>query len=75
MNPLNLSSRIRLALVRTAMRAAGYLLRKAIEPALTASTGPAPATARANSATGRTETGRVFDGEYRRVDPRHNNNW
>jgi hypothetical protein len=71
MNPLNLSSRIRLAVLRTTLRAAGYLLRKAIAPALAS----APRPAAASSQTSGPESGRVINGEYRRIDPRHNNNW
>jgi hypothetical protein len=75
MNPFNLSSRIRLALLRTAMRATGYLLRKAIAPVLASALKPAPADARTNDASSRPESGRVINGEYRRVDTHHNNSW
>ena len=75
MNPLNISSRIRLALLRTAVRAAGYLISKAIAPALASALKAAPANARTGSAASGQEAGNVIDGEYRRIDPRHNNNW
>jgi hypothetical protein len=75
MNPFNLSSRIRLALLRTAMRATGYLLRKAIAPVLASALKPAPADARTAGETRWPDSGRVINGEYRRIDPRHNNNW
>lgn len=75
MNPFNLSSTIRLALLRTAMRATGYLLRKAIAPVLASALKPAPADTRTKGASSRPESGRVINGEYRRVDTQHSNSW
>lgn len=69
MNIPSLSNLIRLALLRGLMRLGHHLLRRAMTPAMR----PAAATARVPR---RAETpGRVIDGEFRRVDPRHNNSW
>lgn len=64
----SLSNLIRLALQRGLMRLGGMLLQRAMTPALRPAT---VRTARAQAA----GPGRVLDGEFRRVDPRHNNSW
>lgn len=64
----SLSNLIRLALQRGLMRLGGMLMRRAMTPAMR------PATVR--TAPGHAAgPGRVLDGEFRRVDPRHNNSW
>lgn len=64
----NLSNLIRLALLRALLRLGGFALRRAMAPVMHATT----ATAR----DARTPAlPRVIDGEFRRVDPRHNANW
>lgn len=74
MNPPNLSisARIRLAMLKGVFR----LLAWAIAPALSAARRPAPAsapnTANAHRAA---DKGDIIDGEYRRIDTRHNDRW
>lgn len=71
MNPLNISTRIRLAILRTVLRAAGYVLHRALTPTLK----PAPASRRTEGAVNGAKASRTIDGEFRRIDPRHNNSW
>lgn len=58
----SLSNLIRLALLRGLMRLGGFILRRAAAPA------------RAQGAA-HAAPGRVIDGEFRRVGPRHHNSW
>lgn len=65
---LSLTNRIRLAALRGIVK----LLARAIAPALS------PAAATASGTTQRTQgtrDGLTIDGEFRRVETRHNNNW
>lgn len=74
----NIPHLIRLAVLRTLLRAAAFVFRRFVMPGLR------PATARAQAAPGapgarsaqRTHDGGiVIDGESRRLDSRHNDRW
>lgn len=68
----SISNFLRLALLRGLMRVGGFILRRAMAPAMR----PATASARHTVHDSHTATaGRVIDGEFRRIDPRHNNSW
>jgi len=68
----SISSFVRLALLRGLLRLGGFVLRRTMAPVMRPATAGTrhtvhdspPATA-----------GRVIDGEFRRIDPRHNNSW
>ena len=64
----SLSNLIRLALLRGLLRLGRFILKRAMAPAMR------PAAARAQTATP-AAAGRIIDGEFRRVDPRHNDRW
>ncbi|MFC5300659.1 hypothetical protein [Azospira restricta] len=64
----SLSNLIRLALLRGLMRLGGFILRRAAASTMR------PARAHAQRAA-HAAPGRVIDGEFRRVDPRHHNSW
>ncbi len=67
---LPLSTRIRLAVLRGLAK----LLLRAVMPTPAmrpAAAGPAPREWRTDSRT----DGHTYEGEFRRVDPRHNGNW
>jgi len=64
-----ISNLILLALLRGLMRLGGFVLRRAMVPAMR----PAAATTRAPHRAD--SSGRIIDGEFRRIDPRHNNSW
>ncbi|MBI2306471.1 MAG: hypothetical protein HYU78_04135 [Rhodocyclales bacterium] len=68
----NIPHLIRLAVLRTLLRAAGFVFRRFVMPGLR----PAAARARGAHAAHRShDDGLVIDGEYRRLDPRHNDRW
>lgn len=67
-----LSTMIRLALLRGLLRLGGFVLRRAMAPAMRAATAHARHTA--NGARPPVSA-QVIDGEFRRIDPRHNDNW
>lgn len=69
----SISNFLRLALLRGLMRVGAFVLRRAMAPAMRP---PATASARHTVHDSHTATaGRVIDGEFRRIDPRHNNSW
>lgn len=67
---------IRLAVLRTLLRAAAFVFRRFVMPGLRpAATASAPGTASARAAQCPQGSGIVIDGESRRLDPRHNDRW
>ena len=65
----SISNLIRLALLRGLMRLGHFVLRRAMAPAMRPAATSPRAPHRADS------PGRIIDGEFRRVEPRHNNSW
>lgn len=71
----SISSFLRLALLRALMRVGGFVLRRAMAPAMRPATASARHTEHTSHNPHTATAGRVIDGEYRRIDPRHNNSW
>jgi hypothetical protein len=67
----NISNLIRLALLRGLMRLGRFVVSRTMAPAMR----PAAASAPHRPQTATAGPGRIIDGEFRRVDPRHNNSW